>query len=203
MATINPIANKTYFLTSDTGVTATTGALTATLGDVVITNGKLSVGGSTGTDGQVLVAATGANPAWASLTAGSNITVTPGANTITVASKNGLTWTPSAGVALVAGNGYIVNSNSLQTFTLPANPTVGDTYSVTSWAGYGASNAWKITNDANHSIQIGNVTVGSGTSYIQSSAVGDCITLVCVYDSGGGVYSFSATSVVGNITMNP
>lgn len=184
-----------------------TEAMTILKGDFNLIDGALNINSTSGTNGQVLLGNTATSkPIWASLTAGANITLTPGANSLTIASTGGsagLIWAGSAGTAIVANHGYIVNTNSLQTFTLPATPTVGDTYAVTSWAGYGASNAWKITNDANHSIQIGNVTVGSGTSYIQSSAVGDCITLVCVYDSGGGVYSFSATAVIGNITMNP
>jgi hypothetical protein len=74
-----------------------------------LTTGQLLVGTSTapaaisaGTNGQVLIAATGAAPAFASLTAGSNITLTPGANTLTIAAS-GVSLTGSA-VSLTSGD---------------------------------------------------------------------------------------------------
>lgn len=183
-----------------------TESMTIDAGNFNLTNGQLNINGSTGTDGQVILAATGANPVWASLTStGGTITFTPGANTLNMESTGGaggLTWTPSAGTALVANHGYIVNVNSLQTFTLPATAVIGDTYALASGTIYGAGTLWKLIADATHSIQIGTANVASGTSYVQATSAGDTITLVCIYASGGS-YGFLATSVIGNITVNP
>ena len=74
--------------------------LAVTAGDLTVTNltdtyGGVVVTGTTGiishiensaTDGQVLIsAAAGTNPVWASITAGTGISVTNGANSITLA----------------------------------------------------------------------------------------------------------------------
>lgn len=76
-------------LTANTGTSAT-GASVKIQGDNVITT---SAGGSTvhvaltnGTNGQVLIGG-GVDPAWASITAGTNITLTPGANSLTISSS--------------------------------------------------------------------------------------------------------------------
>jgi hypothetical protein len=161
MANNNTINNRSYFLTSDTGITSTTGNITATLGDVVITNGKLSVGGFTGTAGQVLIGATGANPAWASISAGTGIAITPGANTLSIASTVSLNFTPiAADGALTTNTRYINTKAALLTVSLPAASAVGDTLIL---CGYGAT-GWKITQAANQQLLIGNTntTLGAG-----------------------------------------
>jgi len=95
MATItNSLNNATNFLTSTTGLTATTGDITATLGNVVLTEGQLILGTSSGTDGQIPIAASSGNPSWATLTStGGTITFTPGANTLNLeAAGGGIKW---------------------------------------------------------------------------------------------------------------
>ncbi len=66
-----------------------------------------------GTNGQVVIASTGADPAWANITAGTNISITNGANSITVATSGAasFTWSEQTGTtqAMVSNNGYILN----------------------------------------------------------------------------------------------
>lgn len=181
-------------------IIAIQGNITATLGDIVLTNGKLSVGGATGTGGQVLLAATGANPAWASLTAGAGITLTPGANALTV-TCSAAALMPYGAVAvdgtLAINNGYInTKGGGLLTMTLPALAAVG-TIIVLQGSAAG-STGWKIAQSALQNIQFGNQssTIGA-TGYVSSTDVNGSISLVCtVADTTWNVYAS-----IGNITV--
>lgn len=51
---------------------------------VVFINSLGKIGSSTGTDGQVIIGATAGNPAWANISAGTNVVITNGANSIEV-----------------------------------------------------------------------------------------------------------------------
>jgi hypothetical protein len=66
------------------------------------------------------------------ITAGTGISVTPGANTITIASTGSFSWTDetSSPVALVANNGYTLNSASSITATLPSTAAYGSIIEV-------------------------------------------------------------------------
>jgi len=68
-----------------------TGAQTLTSNGVLVGAGTSAITALTpGTDGQVIIGNTGTGiPAWASLTAGANITLTPGANSLTIAAAGG------------------------------------------------------------------------------------------------------------------
>jgi hypothetical protein len=197
MSTItNSLNNDSNFLTAATGMTATTGDITASTGDIVasvgnlvatdgnlvLTSGRIALGGSFGSSGDVLTSQGNVTaPIWAP------------------ASGGGMTWHGSVGEALVANNGYIVVGNIDGGFTLPAAPALGDTFTVASWSGYGASNSWVIYADENHTIEIGSQAAATS---IASTVAGDVITLTCVY-SAAPQYSFLATSVIGNITVTP
>ena len=107
------VANISYWTSCGGGtgtfdaVTVNPGDITATAGDLVLTAGDISMplGSATfgtfgagvvfssavgllssvnGTNGQVIIAGTGGNPAWAELTAGAGIAITPLANAITI-----------------------------------------------------------------------------------------------------------------------
>jgi hypothetical protein len=75
-------------LTANTGVSATTASIKLQGNNVITTNGastsEIDFSLTNGTNGQVLIGGGGA-PAWASITAGTNITLTPGANSLTIA----------------------------------------------------------------------------------------------------------------------
>lgn len=84
------------------------------------------------TNGQLLVG-NGTGYTLATLTAGSGITVTNGAGTITVASAGlpELEVVSGTTQAAVKGKHYVLVNAALTTVTLPATPTLGDTVWVT------------------------------------------------------------------------
>jgi hypothetical protein len=185
---------------------------TVTAGDLTVTNltgtyGGVTLSGTTGiishvenptTDGQLLIsAAAGTDPIWASLTAGTNISITPGANSISIAATGvGISWAgKTSSFAMVAQNGYITNhAVTLVVGTLPATAVVGDIFEITNIGAAG----FKVTQNAAQYINFGNstTTVGTGGS-LASSAIGDSLRIVCVVTDDG----FQVLSSVGNIDL--
>lgn len=153
-----------------------------------------------GTDGQLLIAATGAAPAFATLTStGGSITITGGANTLNIeAVIPGLfVWTEVLVVgptAMVVNHGYIANNGAQVVLTLPAAAIVGDMIRVT---GKGVG-GWKIAQNAGQTIFFvgGNTTPGAGGSLASTLNRGS-IELVCVTANN----DWNMISVVGNITV--
>jgi len=131
------------------------------------------------TDGQVMIGATGGSPSAASITAGTGITLTPGANSLTIASSGGgLSWTDVTGIsqAMAIDSGYTANNAGLVTLTLPVTAVYGTAISV---LGKGAG-GWLIAQNAAQSIQFGSstTTIGAGGSLASTNA-GDSINLIC------------------------
>ena len=133
----------------------------------------------------------------ATITAGTGISVTPGANTITIANTStGLTWTVITGAtqALAVNNGYFANRGAGVTFTLPGTAAVGDVIEVSNMNAGG----WIIAQNAGQSIKIssGDTTGGVGGS-LASTANGDSVKMVCNVANT----NFVCVSIVGNITV--
>ncbi len=156
-----------------------TGVATITNHGIVIGQGTSPVIATALTDGQLLIGSTGADPAAASLTAGTGISITPGAGSITIAATgSSLAWTVVTGTtqALVANNGYFANNAGLVTLTLPATAAVGDTFRV---AGLGAG-GWLIAQNASQLIHVGSAVTTTGiTGSIASTNQYDAIMFVC------------------------
>lgn len=156
-------------------------AATVTAGDVTITNGQLVLGVSGGTNGQVPIAATGANPAWATMTStDGTINIALGANTIDLSAAGGANWTvATAATAMAATDGYItkIAIPGMLDYTLPAVAAIGTILEVT---GYSAG-MWRILQNANQQIHFGNVdtTLGAGGSITATNRY-DSIRLLCV-----------------------
>ncbi len=165
---------------------------------MVDSSGNLgTVGG--GTDGQVLIGATGGSPIWASITAGSGITLTPGANSLTIASSGGgggMTWTEvtSGTQALAVANGYIMNNGGGVVGTLPAVAAVGDIIAI---VGKNAG-GWSIAQNAGQTIHFGifDTTTGGGGS-LSSSARYDCVEIICTTTNT----DFVVRSSIGNLSV--
>jgi hypothetical protein len=164
------------------GATSTT-ALTA----VTLTDGQLAIGSSIG------------NPAASTITAGPGISITNGHNSITISNTGaGFTWHDVTGgsATLAAENGYIADSGSLTTFTMPTNNVFGDTIKI---VGKGAG-GWKIVYGAGQNIIFGSSASTATTGNIASTNANDCVELVCTTSSVTAPI-FTVVNAVGNISI--
>jgi hypothetical protein len=88
--TFQPGGGGITTLTANTGGAATAASIKLQGNNVITTNGvsaaEVDFSLTNGTNGQVIIGGGGA-PAWASITAGTNITLTPGANSLTIAAS--------------------------------------------------------------------------------------------------------------------
>jgi hypothetical protein len=141
---------------------------------------------SVGTDGQLLIGATGADPAFATVTSsGGTVSFTTGANTLNIeAAVTPLAWSEitAATKTIVVNEGYIANRGTLITFTLPATASVGDEFAI---AGIGAG-GWKVAQNASQYIILegSTSTVGVGGS-LDSADASDCVEVICTVTNVG------------------
>jgi hypothetical protein len=135
-------ANSAVLVTNSTGVPALSGTMT---------------------NGQVIIGSTSATPTAATLTAGSGISITNGAGSITIASTtSGMTWTTVSGTSQSASvnNGYISNNAGAVTITLPTTFAVGDSVEV---KGLGAG-GWVLAAGTATTIRLGSSVTSSAGS---------------------------------------
>ncbi len=152
------------------------------------------------TNGQVLIGSTGAAPLAGTLTAGTGVSITNAANSITInAVGGGITWTTVTGTtqAISVNNGYVANNAGLVTATLPATATLGDVIAIT---GINNATGWKIAQNANQQIFFGTSSTTLGvTGSLASTATRDVVYLVCVVAGASTVYN--VVQSIGNITV--
>ena len=192
-------------------------------GGVVSESNVLRIGAATGTGNQDLAAAyicgiNGVNVGsvakvvtmasdqlgTATITAGSGITVTPTANTITIAmsgSTAGFTWndvtTPTQ--TMVANNGYVADNAAQVTMTLPATAAFGTMIRVTGGLSGLSTGSWKIAQPAGVQIHYGNQNTTRGvTGSLTSTNQYDAIEMVCVVANTDWTVS---SGTQGNITV--
>ncbi len=169
ITTVGGTNSLTTQLTGMTNHAVLVGAGTTTLT-------KLDVG----TNGQVLIGATAADPAFATLTStAGTIVYTLGANTLNLDVVNGgFIWNNVTGTTATAvkSNGYQANNAGLVTITMPsvASSTFGDTIKI---AGLGAG-GWLLQCVATQLIHFGN-TATSAAGSIASTNRYDSIEIVC------------------------
>ena len=113
------------------------------------------------------------------ITAGSGISVTPGANTITIAATaTAFSWSViTADQTAAVNNGYLCNKAGTLALALPATSAVGDIIEVTN---ENTALGVQFTQAAGQQILIGNTNTTFGaTGTLTSSAVGDTLKIVC------------------------
>lgn len=240
---------STTTVVAGTGITATTGDITASAGDIVATLGDVTVSAGTlnlpalgegvmyvdntnavitfanGTNGQLLIAATAGQPAWANLTStGGSVTITNGANSInleaagvaaltSLASDSG-SATPVGGVITIAGGLNIGTTAAAATLTVNLDTSVflphTNAGGTTGVFALGASIAarfmhdfdatpgqstWLGSNAGNLTLTTANNNTGIGRNAINGITTGSNNVGV-----GGGVFS-SLTTGSNNIAL--
>lgn len=193
--TTNNVVNAPFPLSATQGGL---GVASPTAHGILIAEGASAVTPIVLTAGQVLIGTTASDPAGATLTAGTNISITSatGAITINGTGAAGFTWVDVATStqAMAVNTGYITdNGASLVTYTLPSTAAEGSLLIV---AGFSAG-GWKISQNALQLIHFGNQTTTTGTGgSLASSNTFDQVELLCVVANT----TFVVLSAVGNLT---
>ena len=178
MATNNAINLKS------SGIVAYDGAGTFT--GISVTQHAVPVGGATsqaltslavGSNGQVLVGSSGADPVFATLTGTGGITFTTGAGSLAINNTGGgLTWSViTADQTAAVNHGYFANKGSLLTLTLPATTVVGDVIALVNINGAAFA---KVLSANPGTINIGSTACTANTGSLTSTALGDVVFLV-------------------------
>ncbi len=131
------------------------------------------------TNGQLLIGSTGGDPVAAPIIGISGITVTNAPGSITLSgTASSISWNVvTTNQPMVPDSGYIANSGSLLTFTLPVTAAVGSVLAAINFSTGGFS----IAQNSGQNIRVGSrvSTTGAGGS-VSSTAQGNSIYLVCV-----------------------
>lgn len=171
------------------GVTGTLPVGSGGTGDTTFTDHSILVGSGASaftaigaaTDGQLPIGSTGNDPVLATLTAGTNISITNAAGSITInnTATAGIPWSEITGTSQAAAinTGYVANNVALVTVTLPDTAALG---SVVEVVGKGAGK-FKIAQNAGETIYFGGsaTTTGVGGSLTSDIQYG-AIKLVCI-----------------------
>ena len=132
-----------------------------------------------GTNGQVLLGSTGANPAFGTLTTSTGVGFTTGAHALAInIQQNGFAVnTASTGVTLVAQNVYTVTQAAQTSFALPATAAVGDTFIIASATGN--TSGWIITQGASQEIWANTNHTTNGATGTLAGAIHTSVVLMC------------------------
>jgi hypothetical protein len=172
---------------------------------VTVTDHSVLIGASSNgitslalTNGQLPIGNTGNDPTAATLTAGTGVSITNAAGSITINATGGaLTWTVVTGTSQSAAinNGYIANNAGLVTVTLPSTSAVGDLVAVT---GINNATGWKVGQNAGNTIFFGTLSTTPGTGgSLASTATRDTVFMVCVTANA----TWNVVGSIGNITV--
>ncbi|QZA59474.1 hypothetical protein [Candidatus Rhabdochlamydia porcellionis] len=207
-----------------------TGNTTLTANSLLLGNGtSATTSVPVGTNGQLLIGATGAAPAFATLTLSGGLTQTPGANSLTLTAPpititgNGVTVTGSpvslggaVTLTVAAGGtpwinvtgttqtistntGYIADNAAQVVFTLPATAALGDTFYITGKGSAGTA-GWQLKQNASQQIFFGSSSTTAGTGgSLTSTNQLDSIRAVCVVAGASTIWNI--INSVGNITV--
>lgn len=149
------------------------------------------------TNGQLPIGSTGADPVLATITAGTGISVSNGAGTITISGTGaGLTWTDVTGTtqAMAVNNGYTANNAGTVTLTLPAAAVYGSVMAV---VGKGAG-GWTIAQNSGQTIHFGASNTTSGaTGTLSSTKQYDVVYVLCTVANT----DFTVIQSIGNLTV--
>lgn len=157
-----------------------------------VNNGNLYSAG----DGKILIARATGQAIAANIIGGTGISVTNGANTISISSSgaNNIVDQTTGSVTMSVNTVYITdNGASLVTYTLPASAALGDYFEIVGKS----SGGWTIAQNGGQTIHFGavNTTTGAGGS-LSSANQFDCIKIRCTTANT----DFTVVTSQGNIT---
>jgi len=176
---------------------------TYTAHGVLIGEGTSSIVATTpGTNGQVLVGSTGADPVFATISSTTGVAFTLGAGTLAIDVATGgftVNDTTTGSATIAVQNLYIADNATpanLTTFTLPATAAIGTTFRIIGKAIGG----WRIAQNANQQILgIGvSTTAGTGGS-LSSASKSDCVELVATTGGASTIWTIASSS--GSLTF--
>lgn len=147
---------------------------------VLTGNGTNAVSSTILDDGEILIGSTGGAASAATLTAGTGISITNAAGSITIATSGAsFSWieNTSSTVAAAVNTGYINNpASGSVVYTLPATAAVGDVIEIIGNSGSGFS----IAQNSGQTIRFGSSVTTSGTGgSLASGNQYDSLRLVC------------------------
>lgn len=207
-----------------------TGATTLTANGLLLGNGTSAVTSvPVGTNGQLLIGATGAAPAFSTLTLVGGLTQTPGANSLTLTAPpititgsgvtvtgspvslggtvtltvaaGGTPWVDVTGTTqtIAVNTGYIADNAAQVVFTLPATAALGDTFYITGKGSAGTA-GWQLKQNAAQQVFFGALSTTAGTGgSLTSTNQLDSIRAVCV--TAGASTIWNIIQSIGNITV--
>lgn len=182
--------------TTDTAGTLTN-AISISSSQIVTLTNALPVGSgglgitSTPSNGQIPIG-NGTTYTAATLTAGTGISISNGAGTITISSPDsGIAWSGIAGTtqAAAVNSGYIVQNASQTTITLPATAAIGDVVSV---RGLGAA-GWILAANTGQTIKYITATTSSGGT-LTSAEQYDTVDVTCIVANTTWVVNCASTT---------
>lgn len=153
---------------------------TYTAHGVLIGEGTSSiVATAVGTNGQVLLGSTGADPAFGTITTSTGVNFTAGAASLAIDLKSGgyNVHAASTGGSLVAQNSYVVTQSTQTSFALPATAAVGDMFLVA--AAQANTSGWIITQGSGQEIWLNTSHTTSGATGTLAGAKSTSVVLMC------------------------
>lgn len=163
---------------------------------ILLSQGASNQTGITLTDGQLAIGSTGNNPTAATLTAGTGVSISNGAGSITISSTGvgSMVWNDVSGTTQTAAvnNGYIISNSGATTVTIPTTAAEGSVFGV---AGKGAG-GWILQMNTGQVVHFGS-SASSSAGSLASTNQYDGVQILCVTANT----TFVVISAVGNLTV--
>lgn len=201
LGTANQIAVTGAGSTETFSLTGPYTPATYTAHGVLVGEGTSSiVATAAGTNGQVLLGSTGADPAFGTLTTSTGLAFTTGAASLAINVATGgfavVDQTTSSATLAVQKMYVTDNGSTLVTYTLPATAPQGSVIKIVG----SSAGGWRIAQNANQKIRLGSsvTTTGTGGS-VSSTNVNDCVELIA--STGGASTVWTIASYAGSLTF--